>query len=106
MAAAAAATEGTPHHSELVAAVNKLVQLHQQHAEQAEIDQQADLIAQLSQEAGSNTILPELNDGCFKGYTLSVSVVQLLQHPHQWGTIIMAANNLMQCLTTVATEWH
>jgi hypothetical protein len=60
--------------AELLAAAQKLAQLSQQHAEQADIDKQTDLVAELSKVAGTNVVQQEINDGTFKGYTLSVSV--------------------------------
>jgi hypothetical protein len=60
--------------AELLAAAQKLAQLSQQHAEQADIDKQTDLVAELSKAAGTNVVQQEINDGTFKGYTLSVSV--------------------------------
>jgi hypothetical protein len=60
-------------HSELLAAAQKLAQLSQQHAEQDVIDKQTELVSELSKSAGTNVVVQEINDGTFKGYTLSVS---------------------------------
>lgn len=40
---------------------------------QEQLDQQAKLVAQLGEAAGANRVVQELNDGNFKGITLTVS---------------------------------
>lgn len=67
------ATAAVEANAELVAAAQKLVQLSQQHAAQADIDRQTELVSDMSKAAGTNVVVEEINDGTFKGYTLSVS---------------------------------
>lgn len=74
------ATAAVQTNAELLAAAQKLAQLSQEKAEQAAIDQQTDLVSELSQAAGTNVVLQEINDGTFKGYTLSVSVTNTAAH--------------------------
>jgi hypothetical protein len=40
---------------------------------QEQLDQQAEIVAQLGEAAGANRVVQELNDGNFKGITLTVS---------------------------------
>ncbi|WIA20524.1 hypothetical protein OEZ85_004919 [Tetradesmus obliquus] len=70
------ATAAVQTNAELLAAAQKLAQLSQEKAEQAAIDQQTDLVSELSQAAGTNVVLQEINDGTFKGYTLSGQTAQ------------------------------
>jgi hypothetical protein len=51
----------------------KLVQLAKGDADQEQLDAQAQLVAQLSEAAGTNKVVQELNDGHFRGFTLTVS---------------------------------
>lgn len=52
----------------------KLVQLAKADASQEQLDAQAQLVVQLSEAAGTNKVVQELNDGHFRGFTLTVSV--------------------------------
>ncbi|KAF6262805.1 hypothetical protein COO60DRAFT_1699103 [Scenedesmus sp. NREL 46B-D3] len=70
------ATAAVEANAELVAAAQKLVQLSQQHAAQADIDRQTELVSDMSKAAGTNVVVEEINDGTFKGYTLSGQTAQ------------------------------
>lgn len=60
-------------HAQLIAEAQKLAQLSQQKADQQAIDRQTELLAELSKAAGTNVVKQDINDGSFRGYTLSVS---------------------------------
>jgi hypothetical protein len=52
---------------------HKLVELAKGKASQEQLDTQAELLAKLAEAAGANQVVRELNDGHFRGYTLTVS---------------------------------
>jgi len=61
-----------PSHAELVKEAQKLVDLARSKATQEQLDAQADVVAKLSEAAGTNKVVQDLNDGSFRGYTLTV----------------------------------
>jgi hypothetical protein len=71
----------------LLAAAQKLAKLSQDKADQAEIEKQTELVSELSKAAGTNVVLQEINDGTFKGYTLSV------------GLLISRRNSIFSCVS-------
>jgi hypothetical protein len=62
-----------PSHAKIVEEAQKLVELAKADASQEQLDQQAELVAKLSEAAGTNRVVQELNDGHFRGFTLTVS---------------------------------
>lgn len=61
----------SPQHSHPIQ--NTSTTIKQQQQEQ--LDQQAELVAQLSKAAGTDRVVQELNDGHFRGFTLTASLV-------------------------------
>eukprot|EP00882_Tetradesmus_deserticola_P019052 GHRQ01020497.1.p1 GENE.GHRQ01020497.1~~GHRQ01020497.1.p1 ORF type:complete len:285 (+),score=100.40 GHRQ01020497.1:274-1128(+) len=81
------ATAAVEPNAELLAAAQKLVELSQQHAAQADLEEQAELVSRLSEAAGTNVVVQELNDGTFKGYTLSGQTAQRFRTVITLGTL-------------------
>lgn len=63
-------------HADLSAAAEKLIRLKETGSSKEDIQEQIDLVTQLSAAAGTNKIVSELNNGRFQGYTLTVSGIQ------------------------------
>jgi len=63
-------------HAELVKEAQKLVELARSNATQEQLDEQASVVAKLSEAAGTNKVVQELNDGSFRGYTLTGRTAQ------------------------------
>lgn len=96
-----------PSHAELVKEAQKLVDLAKSKATQEQLDQQAELLVKLSEAAGTNKVVADLNDGKFRGYTLTVGA-----ETTDCGCCLCAAGNLSDCpgcshtLTSWGTQLH
>jgi hypothetical protein len=94
-----AAAAQIPRHDELLQAARELAELSQARAPQEEIENKTNQLATSSAAAAQNTVFQDINDGSFRGYTLSVS--QHLHHhqcnldvPQDTGSVIFTITML------------
>ncbi|KAF8062802.1 hypothetical protein HT031_004132 [Scenedesmus sp. PABB004] len=86
-ARAQAAAAAPPEAAELAAAAASLAALCTAKADAAAIEAAADALAAAAERAGANRVVPELNDGTFRGFTLSGQTAQRFSTVITLGTL-------------------
>lgn len=64
--------------NQLIESLDALLAAKQSGAPQEEIESLISTVKQLSSQAGADRVIPELNDGVFKGFTLTGRMTKLL----------------------------